>query len=359
MAMVTVFPFRLWERIASGSRWTVQANAVGEGAAWIFPIPLTGTVTHLVFCTGTVTTNVTADGKIGGVGTNGLPDGVAITNGTGTLAIVATTDNNKILELPINGGTGASVTKGILQACSITAPATPGDCNYAYAAIDQGYESFGTPYVCTNTGAWAKSGAAQGIFALRYATTGLVPIPGYMGPNTSAPGIGAWASTASPDEYGNSFVAPAAMRCWGAEAVIVSGTGDYRITLRNTSGTLLASSPTIEGDAQYAAQLTKRIPFTTSYSLVAGTRYDLCIEAMTATAACGLWSHIVSANSYLAAYPGGVDTYRVNYVDGAGRGTTTTEVLSISPLIDQIDDGAGAGGSTTVLNSRATAHLRR
>lgn len=358
MAIVDTPIHAFWPQTATGDRFAVNANASGEGAAWIFQAPQAGDITHLVFATANVVTGLTADGRIEGVNTTtGLSNGTPITNGTGTLAI-NNTDDNLVLELPINSGTGATVTCGQLIACSVTSPATPGDWNIVYGSATTGYIAQSFPYCATNTGLWAKSGPLQPIFGLRYSGGVYVHIPGMIVPNTALPGVSGLNSGSSPDENGNRFVPAIGMRCVGAEihCPTGTGTGDYRVCLRNSSGTLLASSPTIDGDAQFSA-LVRRHLFTAAVDLVASTEYDITVEMLSGAAGPGVWSATVGSNAILGCAPGGAGVYRVRYTDGASRTTTNTEVLAVAPLVSGYDSGGAA--AALVLNSRSTSHLRR
>lgn len=360
MALVTIPPTQLFAIPVAPDRFTMQANAASEGAAWIFQAPVTDTLTHLVFATGTVTTGSTLDGRIETVGTTGNPSGTLYNaSGTGTLAIVATTDNNKILELPINGGSGVAITRGDYIACTVRQPSSAaGDAEIAFCALSSGYYQTDRP-TCSRerSSGWEDVIAiTQPAFGIRCTTNGLTHIPGMIGPTTSVPGISGWTSSSNPDEYGNSFVAPAKMRICGAEYkhTIAGNTGDFRVNLRSDSGTLLANTADLEGDR--ASNGYRRVLFPTPYELVAGTRYDLTLEARTATATGGLWNNVSSG--YLALFSGGSSTYQVSYNNGASRTTSTDRVTSIVPLVDQIDDGAGAP-ATSVFVSRPSTLLRR
>ena len=349
MALVSITPTILWPWPAPPDRFTMTADAASEGAAWIFQAPVTDTLTHLIFATGTVTTGATANGRVETVGANGLPSGTLYdANGTGTLTLVATTDNNKILELAINGGTGISITKGDLIACMVRAPSSsPGNFQISFSSLNSGIYVSGLPLALRDqsggSGTWEQlAGQVAPMFAIRCSTAGITHIPGCYGPSTSNAGIGGWTSSSNPDEIGNSFIAPAKMRIFGAEyrPTLSTNSGDYRINLRSSGGTLLANTADIEGDP--GAATGRRVVFPTPYEVAAGTRYDITLEARTATAAGGLWNHV--ASGYLAAHPSGADTYRVSYNNGASRTTDTAQVTGIVPLIDQIDDGTGGGG---------------
>lgn len=362
MALVTIKPIDLWPWSAPPDRFTMTADAASEGAGWVFQAPVTDTLTHLIFATGTVTTGATVNGRIETIGANGFPSGTLYdANATGTLTLVATTDNNKILELAINGGTGIAITKGDAIACTVRAPSgSPGTFQLAFAAQNIGIRQPSFPYavrdVSGGAGNWEHIAIlAIPMFAIRCSTAGITHIPSCYGPSTSNTGISGWTSASNPDEIGNSFIAPAKLRICGAQfrTTVNANTGDYRINLRSSSGTLLANTADMEGDVGAAGW--RQVIFPTPYEVAAGTRYDITLEARTATAAGGLWNHV--ASGYLAAMPSGADTYRVSYNNGASRTTDTTQVTGITPLVDQIDDGAGVSSSVYV--TRPSTLLRR
>jgi hypothetical protein len=216
--------------------------------------------------------------------------------------------------------------------------------NLLLALTTSGKIDSALPYALFDTsGSWAKE-QHQACFGIRYGAT-YISLAGAFPPNTTAAGDGTYASNTTSgsggDERGNRFVLPVPARCVGARfSVWASPTGDYKVNLRDASGTLLASSPTLSAAARGSApEQYITTFFTAPFSLAAGTEYFITREAMTTTTIGELWGLDVTSNAQLGFSAGGVETDKVALTDGASITKTNTRVLSIVPMLDQFHDG--------------------
>lgn len=342
MALTSIPPFTLYSIYGPSSN-TLTIDGADESVNAATQIPIDGTLTHIVFHTGTVTTGATIEGKISTVSSSGRPTTTDLyTNSNGTL-VVNSSDDNVPLEIPINGGTGVTVTGGDPCFIRIKNPnSSPGTMQIVCAAGNDtktpyGTATFPTGYAdLTTPGTYAWSNLPN--IALRYTTTGLVS-PNRFG-MIGLFGSDAYNSTSTPDERGNRFIAPMTMRATGAVVGLLwSSAGNFRVMLRNSSGTELASTPEIDGDI-LTGDTASFYQFSDPVTLTSGSEYWITLMPTTSTNVT-LYKATTTSTNYMVTGGQPDTTYGVTLTNGAFAAYQTTTRCYISPIIDQIDVGAG------------------
>lgn len=355
MTMVSIAPTILFPQIIYRTKQDLQFNSENEGLCFLASFPATGTLTHIQFATGTVTTTTAVNCRIETWDTASTPTFTPTgtlyhADATGSLTITATTDNSKILEMPINSGTGISVTAGDVVAIRFKMPAGTSDVNLAYLA-DAGQPflpwsgAAAVGYDQSGAGTYSMTAGTPPL-ALKYTTLGIVPIMGYTGPIISTGESSGFTSASSPKEYGNVFTLPYKARVAGAFLHMYwEPTGTVLLNCRAAAGTLLSASPVANGISGYTVGF---IPLTTPQTIAKNIKFSLSIEA-TGTGASYMRHTNVTSNAELAGSHAGINTYQVTYV-GTTPTETNTRVNCIVPVIDQVDDGDGAGAGGLAAN---------
>lgn len=149
-------------------------------------------------------------------------------------------------------------------------------------------------------------------------------------------------NTAVNDEVALKVAIPFACRCVGIWSAVRSAAGaDFDAVLYN--GTTSMASTSIDGDL-YPSVFDYRLHyFATPQSLSAGTTYYAAIKPTTTTAI--LLPYLdVNAAAIWAAMPGLSSAAWSYRVDAGSWSDTATRRPMIGLIIDQLDDGAGAGG---------------
>lgn len=330
---------------------TFTFDAATDVLALITRVPFTGTLTEMLFRTGTVTT-AGADFDLGlyTVDASGLNTTTPYaTNSNGTVT-VATSDDNVWKAVAINSGTGVTVTKGDLVAVVLSVSSgTPNVVN-----ISSGNTWFMSlsnfPYRVENTtGSLAKVTNNQAPpFMWNYGGT-FVYCEGCSSPqagNFQTPGNGA--------ERGLRFSLPVPVRLGGCAIALanMAAGADYAVYLLGGSApyTTLASVTGIDGDVVQAAtgDSMLRYYFPTSVQLSANTEYFLVVRQTTANVV-QTFEWTANSQAAMGAMPGGVEMYLANRdATAVTNNTAFTETDTIWPMFfllpDGLDDGAGASG---------------
>jgi len=355
MTMVTIPPLSVFPHLVTvTSPNGIAFNSTNEGACFVMMIPFTGTLTHVVFKAGTVTTDTTMNCNIVLWDVASSPTYTPLTaspyqtNSNGSLAVLAA-DDNKVLEIPINSGTGISATAGDLVAVLIRCDAvgTPNmeivtNMNFPTTmghASAVGYDQAGA-------GTFTYLNGAP-ILSLRYQTTGLVPIAGYVGPYLSLPTPN-FHGTSSPDEIGNVFTLPYKCRVLGAHFNAWGNPSQVmQLNCRDASGTNLSSSALFNSSNDTDQGF---VLLATPQTIAKNTEFSLTLEATITGSDVYLYVPTYTANADLGGDLAGINTFQVTFAAGASRTETNTKRVLISPIIDQIDDGDGAGAGGLAAN---------
>lgn len=313
-------------------------DAADEAVCFVFQAPLTGTIDTIGFRTGTVTTGATVDVRLESVSTTtGEPDGLFDTNTNGSQVIDASDDNtwfNTSLT------SGASVTKGDLLAVVIVNPSgSPG--NIQISVNDSSPYQTIFPYTGLNTGTWTMNQRPP-LCSVRYSDTNYYAIPKvYPFSNLSIANID---SDSTPDEVGLYFQVPFKCRVTGFWFF-----GSFRVgapttvRLYDSDGSTVLTSLTVDDDQMYqVSHSPNRYLFDDTQELTINTNYRLTVLPSTSSDIHVDYFETDSA-AIMDAFDGGQEVHWTERTDGGGWTETTTRRPFMGLILDQLDDGVGAG----------------
>jgi hypothetical protein len=329
-----------------GPNFTSQLiNAAGEKVAAHVRFPKSGTITHIGIMTGTVTTSQSLDIRIETIGTaTGDPTGTLYAaSATGTIASPA---SDTWYDVPINGGTGISVSAFDEAAIVTQFTSTVGDLSIACMRPLSSRTS--TVHFWYDAGAgWVKPSDYFGNAAVRYSGGVYHPI------------VGLTCLTSRPSYYDTTergvrfrLPFPATLKgLFGTPFRWASDSADFDINIYADAtapgGTPLASysyEASIRSTSNwYIGQFMNVF----EQALAANTWYRLAIEP-TGGSNVGWYAGEVNAAAILGQFLGVTDFY-LTEDDGAGGWTnTTTRVPFMQLVFNELDDGAGGGGGLAV-----------
>jgi hypothetical protein len=286
-----------------------------------------------------VTVDTTTDGK---------PTATLITTNASGTWTPAAGDRFDIISVPINGGTGVSVTAGTQFYLVTKAPAV-----IDALSVTLGYnfkEPFGTLAVYYGAGSWARD--SNGASAI------LVKIGGtWYNAGVGAPTfpIGAnnnnFVNTSSnPERYGVKMTMPFKCRVIGM-AGKHDNNGDSKYVLLDASFAELGSISmdkeelTAVGADGYGAHGLFRRMFSTAITLNKDDVVYALIAPTTTTSIRIVFSEFNTAVSGIeSALPGGSSVQHGSLNDSNSWAQQTGRAYWVTLIIDQIDDGASAGG---------------
>jgi hypothetical protein len=326
-------------------------DGAGDRLALITWVVKSGLLTSVRFRTGTVTTaGATFQVQIEGVDGSGNPDGTAkYTNANGTV-VVSTSDDSVWKTVPINGGTGVTVTKGDLIAVVLTVSSgTPNAVIIAGAPTTAGWVYGDMPYLVQDTGggSWARLASASTAWCLCFEIDGVLSqVPG--GTVTHA-----MANTTIGDdaERGLAFQAPWPMRVIGMRVRIhnLAAGSAFRALIYDFSNNVIAEALGADIDGDVVSLATQDnyydIFFPESPTLAANTFYFAAVWQKNANAV-PLHEVTVASAGYMEAMGCGGFWYLCSRaVGGTGVWTETASTRpEIHLWVDGFDDGASAGG---------------
>jgi hypothetical protein len=314
-------------------------DAAGEYSGVVICAREAMTISHVGFRPGTCTGAPTADIRIETVdATTGLPTGalwaantniVSATLVTGTWALEALTASASIargdtfcLKIAYNNGTSTQTG--------------------AYAGV---LISSILPYRVDNTGSPATAllsthfNAALGSGATTfYAVPGLLP--------ASSVANNTFSNSVAGAKRGLKFRVPFKCRVVGARYFTNGASGNFNIILEDSGGSELSSSSTAYDGNLMAALGTGMADcyFVNSVTLSPATDYRVMVQPSSATN-CNISTATLPSADYRAAWPHGTNCLYSTYTTAGGYvDTATTQIPVMDLLIDQLDDGAGAGG---------------
>lgn len=343
MALVSLGGLAYPDYSLATNQGTINITTASNQFGSVIQVPKAGNIDRFSLQMETVTTGATMDWRIETVGANGVPTGTLWgTNTNNNAFVVNATDDNLMLEAIMTAS--ATVARGDIIALVASNPAvSPGNISY---------RTLSTPLTGTfpyngsgTTGAWTKSAGTpcctihyddgtryqpRGCMAVRNATTQTIN------------------STTTPDEVGIKFSLPFKATIRGILAAFAgSATAAMTIKLYDASDNLLASLVlgTIQKSATTSIAL-KSYEFTSSYTVDKNTVYRVTFLPTNNTN----WTvEYIDADSTTW-----VDTWILgqNYIwtertDAGAWTDTTTKRLSLALIVDEVDDGLGAGGIVT------------
>jgi hypothetical protein len=344
MALVSVPPFgwpgHVLPPIAvAPSLGTELTVSTGVYQMWVGVASEAMTISHIGFKAGAVTASGTVSVSIRSVGTDGLDsaDWAANTNLTGqtvsanswnlyALTASASIAAGQMFGIKIEyGGSGTSF---VLQ--RITGPRNT---------------TFNVPYE-TPSGVKARLATLKCI-AVGSSSTSFYRLEGaqpFIAVSNATLNTGT-----STTRSGLRFQVPFACRCIGVRWWGNNSAGDYAIVLRDDGGSELSSSSTaFEGDQSgLSAAGIYNLYFDNPITLSTGTWYRATIEPSSATNVT-VTEFTVAGSDYFGAVQGGANQHLTRYTSSAWDDTNTTLVPLLDIIIDQIHDGASAGGARVI-----------
>src|SRR3990167_5570100 len=290
----------------NGTSGNLLVDAANEVAGGMWTITKAGTITRVIFRTGTVTTGATVDVRLETINASGVPSGTLWGTNTNVSHVIAATDDNLWLRTGVLTGS-ATVAMGDQIGVLVVNPSSSfGNFNIATTTWMM---SLPLGYPCMVNPTRVKVVASQlPKMALEYDDGTFSSSIGTIVTEDSGTEI-IIDTTTNPDEIGNYFTAPFKMRVvgwWGAVGPRVNG--DYRISLYDvTSG---SNTPVLtrdyDGDNSATSSDAINEMFTSAYTLQAGNIYRLAVLPLTANDVGVRTFTVPSAYpNLLADYPGG------------------------------------------------------
>ena len=333
---------------AAGSNMTIDAADEYVWAPHTIGRSGGGNITHVHFRTNTVTTGATVDVRVEAIGTAGQPFGTLFGTNTNGAQVIADGDDNVLFRTALTAA--ATVVLGSNLVVLIKNPtASFGTMNIARGISmfpNRGWPHVGGPLVSD------KTNNATTPFVLEY-SDGYMELPSGVLPGCYSPSTLSLSTSTNPDEIGILFTAPFDMRVsgfWFVGSIATSIT--YRIALYESGNDTPIATATRDSDFSSA---TSAIGYSagwdstaTGVTLAAGTAYRLTFVALSGTS-----SSVYDLAAYNNAmfdclgFPGCQKTVRnrsgTTDPDAAAWTETSTRRVQIGVIIDQLDDGAGAG----------------
>lgn len=326
------------------SSTSYQINGTGHRIGWVFPVPMTGTITkagvRIHTCATAVTSRIgiyTVDGS-GNPTTTGY-GGSATPYGTFTPAA------NTYFEVTL--GASCSATAGDTAALVVEFDSTAGDM---FVSGMNGTTMTAMGYPNKFSGTWGKVSFGGTICGhIFYSDSGGTYPDIGIAPFTGAVATANYNSGSTPDEYALRVTLPFTARVAGIWHNFATAAGaDYEAILY--TGTTAQATEAVDGD--FAGGTTqhgiRHAIFPTPYTVTAGTTVRAAIRPTTANNVTYRRYTVFAANSEQSlGMPQG--TCQSTRTDLGAWSDTTTIVPSIGLIIDQLDDGVGGGGAAIPL----------
>jgi hypothetical protein len=342
-------------------------NALGQGQiafdsaadrlAWVGRAPYADSLTTVYLTTRTVTTGCTINVRIETV-TNGRPSGTLWATDTSASVVIADTDDNTVKTATLTAA--ASLSAGSEFAIVISVASGTPNMNFANVpggAPGAWQAHYPLALQDTGAGAWAlPSGGGNGFCWLaQFSTRGIVQMTNLH----AAAGTGtitAYNSGTSPDERALRFQVPFKCRVIGIRACLfnIAAGADMTFSLWDATGDAdgeALGQATLDGDFALSTTQDGYVDlFFSPVTLNIGTTYYAGVRADTANnIGLGELSNALVTNALSGFF--GVNAQsclatRTWTAGAAGAWSDTTTTLPLIYLIvDQLDDGAGGGGS--------------
>jgi hypothetical protein len=300
------------------------------------------TISHIGFMPGVVAGSATADCRIETVSA-GAPSGTLWA--TNTNGISGVLSSGVWILTPLTAP--ASITKGQLFAVKLGFNAATSFATRVVGGVPPQAQT-NLPYQYSNTGTPAAAFLSS-VFSIAlassstafYRSTACLPTDG-VSQNTF--------NNTSSARRGVRFQVPFKCRCVGMRIYQRAANGNYNAALFDDSGAELNSSSTAYSGVATAANSggIHNVFFDNAVTLSPGTWYRAAIEPTSATD-CSITTFSLPHANYRSAYPGGANFFYTTYVASSWTDTATNAVPMIDLLLDQLDDGASAGGGGAVV----------
>lgn len=324
--------FPMWYNGAGAGFSSHTITGTGHKVAFIFRVPVTGSITKVGFRVGDITTpqplKVSLQTVAGGNPTGTMYGGSAASSSSGSLT------QNTFRELEL--GTPASATEGDEVAAVVEWHGDSGDLNINSCSV-AGTQAY--PYVNVYTTSWSKSSNVPVLsiaYGTNYENAGTFPIS-----NMTAVDFD---SASTPSEYAMRFSLPFASRLAG---LWLYGDFDYdtNIVLYDAAGATLDTVSLTSAARGHVGMATWFLPIT-PIVLTKDTIYRIGIKPMSSGASnCRIYMMEVLSAAMMDCLPGGS---LVSMSTRVGSDTwdnhDTKRLASIGIFFDQLSDNVSGGG---------------
>lgn len=314
-------------------------DAAGEYHAIIFVAREAMTISHVGWTNGAASGSPTVDIRIETVdSTTGFPTGTLWATNTNIVTGTLTANTWAVHALTASASISYGQTFAVKLLYNSGTSVTVNDANAtlnqrgSWSAINTG-----TPTLGQFTAVPIGLGSSSTAF---YKLSGPLPINAISS---------ATFNNTSSGRRGVKFQLPFACRVIGAQFVrAASSAGDFNIGIWDDGGAEVGSSITAYdySGSGFPNATMNHMLFDTPVELAANTNYRLAMEPTSATN-CNMYHMTVGAADIRSGLPGGTACHLTTYTSGGGwDDSATTTVPWFDLIIDQIHDGASAGGGS-------------
>lgn len=346
--------------------WTSSDNyrldATRTKIAAIVQVPVSGNITGIAFNLQAVTSDQTVRGSIQTLSTAAEPSGTYYKSsnyGDDAISLAANTVQTITL-----GTQASSAVAGDVVAVVLEWAGTQGDIRLASAPGNIDHKGSVLRYASS---AWSAATSSFPAVGFVYGATVYPAIGGTLQKSSSA--YGYHNNTSGADEYGNKITVPFKCRViglWSDYAVTTLGTDSLIVAaLQDSSRTTLATSVSkyyeLANRAYFGLQ---RHMFASQVTLSAGDTVYATFGSQSTSVTHTRYSATFDSSAYRQSCCQGADALMVKRLDAISWSGDTptvssgaftevdTEVLPCGLIIDQLDDGASAGGGIWMPRAR-------
>lgn len=341
MSLVAIgAPIPFWKMFGkTSSTSSATMSAAGDKYAQVFAAPKTGTIDRVRIRTGVVTTGATVDVRLESVtASTGDPSGSLAAANTNASWVIANTDDNVWVEIPLTAGYAA--TQGEILAIVVVNPGV----SFANMVFPRGPSvdspAFGFSDFFT-AAAWNKA-QNLGYMGVRYNDGLYAHIPSLVSELPAGASFNSTTNSAGGgDERGNKITIPIACTVYGFWIEPATAKAAQDIVLYDANDNVLLTKA-------FDADLTVNssggdvlVPFASTVDLVAGQVVRIVqkpgasnVTNWTVTVAAGLGT----------TFPGGTACVYTRRTDAGAWTDTSDKVSMIGLLLSRLDDGARSAG---------------
>lgn len=337
-------------------------DSTADRVAYVAKAYQADSIAKVFFRTNTVTTGDTVKIEIQSV-TNGRPSGTIIAAGASGTVAIADTDDNRWLSVTIGTPYTFSIGQDFAIVLTHDSGATP-NLQLAIASGEiTGWVGGLYPSTLQDTGAgsWSALAGTKLEWVVEMTTAaGAVTFPGLI-PLNGAGTITAFNSGSNPNERALKLVAPAKMRVIGLSLALFNNAVGSDVTFsiwdstdNPGAGPTPLAQTSLDGDYPYSATAdgVVHVFFAAPLTLTAGSTYYIGVKPTTANniglmelSAAGTGASSTGIRAFgIGTVTAHLSTRQWVSTDPGAWTDTTTTLPAISLIVDQIDDGASAGG---------------
>lgn len=322
----------------------ITLDASGEYRAYIAAAKEAMTISHVGFFVGVVAGSPTLDVRIETVNTaDAFPSGTLWATDTNLVTGTLSSSTWNLVELTAP----ATIAAGQVFAVVIRYTSGTSAILQRLNGFDTPGAGLGLPYKVTNTGTPTAAQFGTGgthLIALGSSATAFYSLPCMVPYSTHA---NTAFNNSAGGRRGVRFQSPFKCRVAGIMyGGYATNVGDLDIAMYNDAGTELSNSQTAYDSSQLGGNNgpTRMHYFDNPVAVDPGTWYRAALIPSSATNI-QLSDLTVPSADYMTAMPGGANYHLTTYTTAGGWiDTATASVPTLSLLIDQLDDGAGAAG---------------